>query len=274
MTGLSAKNLLKGKKTFPKKRLGQNFLCDRNIIGKMIETAGLTREDSVLEIGPGTGNLTREIAKTAGRAAVVEFDPKMVEILKETLKDFPAVEIIEIDILKFDEKRIKPPYKVVSNLPFYLAAPVIRKFLESGNPPESLTVIVQKEVAQRITAKPPRMSILAVAVQYYAAAGIGGYISKNCFWPAPKVDCAILKIVPDVRHWDEKFDAGFFKIVKAGFSQPRKQLAGNFSKNLKIPKREAEAWMRENAIDPARRAETLSVEQWIGLARSFPKPDK
>ena len=173
--------------------------------------------------------------------------------------------------MDFDETKIPAPYKIAANLPFYLAAAAIRKFLESANPPLSMAVIVQKEVAQRICAKPPKMNLLAVSVQFYANAKIIDYVSRGCFWPAPKVDCAILQIVPRPGQGeasDEKFRAAFFEVVKAGFSHPRKQLANNLSKELGISRQETEAWLSRNNIEPGQRPETLSVNDWIGLTRT------
>lgn len=263
----------------PKKSLGQNFLADRNVVLKMIEASGLKRIDSVLEIGPGMGSLTAELAKTAKTVTAVELDHKMVDLLAETFADSPNVKIIGEDILKFNENSLVRPYKVVANLPFYLTAPAIRKFLESDNPPDSLTLIVQKEVARRIAAKPGEMSLLAVSVQFYADARVVCAVSRNCFWPVPNVDCAILKIDLKKERPDADFAFAFFKIVKAGFSQPRKQLINNFLK--KLPERagwgreELESWMNNSGLKPELRAETLTVGQWISLAKTYSiKPQK
>jgi len=205
----------------------------------------------------------------------VEKDPKMIEILKEALKDFKNVKIIQGDILKifnflphqkfgggFD-------YKVIGNLPFYLSAPVIRKFLEAKNPPKEMIFIIQKEVAQRICAKPPKMSILAVSVQVYAKPKIISYVSKKSFWSKPKVDGAIIKI-SNLKSQISSLDKDlFFKIVRAGFSHPRKQLVNNLSKELKITKERVKNWLLENGLQPSLRAEDLSVENWIKLAKSY-----
>jgi 16S rRNA (adenine1518-N6/adenine1519-N6)-dimethyltransferase len=272
MDKTSIKTILSNHDAQPKKRFGQNFLADRNAIENMAKAAGLGPKDVVLEIGPGLGSLTKEIAKTAKKVIAVEFDRRMVKALEDTLH-LENVEIVEADILKFDETGLPSPYKVVANLPFYLSAPAIRKFLESKNPPRDLTLIVQKEVAQRIVAKPGEMSILAVATQFYAKPQIVRVISRNCFWPIPNVDSAILRLTPKINRPEKQFTDLFFMIVKAGFSQPRKQLINNFSK--KLPRaggqgREGlELWLKESGIDPARRAETLSIEEWINLAKTY-----
>ena len=255
----------------PIKRLGQNFLIDKQVIKKVIQTANLQTKDVVLEIGPGTGALTQEIAKRVKKVIAVDEDINMCKILKQAIRDFKNVEIIQADILKILNSKfliLNSKYKVVANLPFYITAPTIRKFLESKNPPKEMTLIIQKEVAQRICANPPKMSILAVSVQFYANAKIISYISKKSFYPVPKVDSAIIKIiprqfrVPDSRQFCERF----FRIVKAGFAHPRKQLANNLSKMLKLDKKELSSLLLKNNIKPTQRAETLSIKDWIKLS--------
>jgi len=249
----------------PLKRLGQNFLIDKNVVKKVIKAAELHSKDIVLEVGPGIGALTKEIAKKAGKVIAVEKDPRMVKILIENLKEFKNIEIINKDILKNYELRIMNyEYKIVANLPFYITAPVIRKFLESKYPPEEMVLIVQKEVAQRICSKPPKMNILAVSVQFYAKPKIISYISKKSFWPSPKVDSAIIKIVPQKKYKDIDIDL-FFKVVKAGFAHPRKQLANNLTNGLKLNKQEVNDLLLKNNIKPSQRAETLAVQDWINL---------
>ncbi len=249
----------------PSKRLGQNFLIDKGAIKKIIEAAELNSDDTVLEIGPGLGVLTQELTKRVKMVIAVEKDPKMIEILKETLGDFNNMELIQKDIRNF-ESEIKD-YKVMGNLPFYLAAPVIRKFLESERPPKEMVLVVQKEVGQRICSKPPDMNLLAVSVQFYAEPKIISYISKKSFWPSPEVDAAIIKIIPRLAAIRDR-DL-FFKIVKAGFSQPRKQLINNLSRGLKIDKKRTETWLLKNNIKPIQRAETLNVNDWIALTKTF-----
>ena len=256
----------------PNKILGQNFLIDKNILEKIIDSADLKPTDVVLEVGPGIGALTKELSLKAGKIIAVEKDKNMVEVLKKTLSDYKNIKIINGDILKIKNYKIKN-YKVVANIPYYLTSPLIRKFLESANPPSEMILMIQKEVAQRICSKPPDMSLLAVSVQFYAEPKIISYVSKNCFLPAPKIDSAIIKITP---RRPTSREAGsrtspdlFFRVVKAGFSHPRKQIAGNLAKNLKIDKKTAQEWLKKNSIDPAQRAETLSVENWKNLTNSF-----
>jgi len=310
------KKLFGKHETRSRKRLGQNFLVDKRVLGKIIEAANLGKEDTVLEIGAGIGTLTLELAKKAKKVIAVEKDPKMCEILHETMKGYENVEIIQGDILKleifnfqFSIFKQKPNaknqmpktkckiqntrYKVVANLPYYITSPVIRKFLEAENPPSEMILMVQKEVAQRICARPPRMNLLAVSVQFYAEPKIVSYVSKNSFWPSPKVDSAIIKIARN-KNQETVNKELFFKIVKAGFSQPRKQILNNLSKGLalrsstaahskpspnglalsspnglKLEKEAVQGWLLKNNIQPTQRAETLSIRDWINLTNTF-----
>jgi len=261
----------------PSKGLGQNFLIDKKVLEKIISAAELKPADVVLEVGPGIGTLTQELAKNSNEVIAIEKDKTMCKILAETMENYKNIEIINADILKIlalehylKIKKLKiKNYKVVANLPYYITSPVIRKFLESENSPEFMVLMLQKEVAQRICAKPPKMSLLSVSVQFYAEPKIISYVSKNCFWPSPKVDSAIIKISPKRISTLEIRNSKFFTVVKAGFSQPRKQLAGNLSKSLKLNREETNKWLAKNKISPTQRAETLSVQDWCNLARSL-----
>ena len=269
----------------PNKILGQNFLIDKNVLNKIILAADIKRSDMILEVGPGIGTLTKELAQNAGKVIAIEKDKKMLSILKETLAEYKNIEIINADILSY--KLQVTSYKVVANIPYYLTSPLIRKFLEAKNRPEQMVLMIQKEVAQRICASPAvvsaeegktqtrrrqgyggrGMSLLAVSVQFYAEPKIISYISKNCFMPSPKVDSAIIKITPQEKN---NINAElFFRIAKAGFSQPRKQLSGNLAKNLELSKKDVETWLVKNNIKPSQRAETLSISDWQNLTNSF-----
>lgn len=268
------RDLLKKYRACPSRRLGQNFLIDKRAIKKIIKAAELDPGGLVLEIGPGFGVLTQELAKRVKKVLAIEKDQKMIEILKETLNDFKNVEVFQEDILNFNLKtfNLKPKtYKVVANLPFYLTAPVIRKFVETlETEPQQLVLVVQKEAAERISARPPDMSILAISVQFYAQPEIVAFISKKSFWPQPKVDSAILRIAPLIKTDKKLIDANlFFRIVKAGFSQPRKQLINNLSRLLKIDREKVKSWLLKNNIQPTQRAQTLRVEDWISLTKSI-----
>jgi 16S rRNA (adenine1518-N6/adenine1519-N6)-dimethyltransferase len=211
----------------------------------------------------------------------------MLEILRETLSAYKNIEIIHADALRFNYKLPTTNYKLVANLPYYITAPVIRKFLAGvGQKPEQMTLIVQKEVAKRICAKPPEMNpvpgrgrvprparngmnILAVSVQVYAMPKIISYIKKTSFWPEPKVEGAILQITPFAQPYSIDFPK-FFTVVKAGFKQPRKQLVNNLSKGLALSRSKTEHWLLQNNIRPTQRAETLSISEWISLAKNLP----
>jgi 16S rRNA (adenine1518-N6/adenine1519-N6)-dimethyltransferase len=271
------KKLLLKYQTKASKGLGQNFLIDKNVLEKIINAGEIKKDDTILEVGPGIGTLTQELAARAGQVIAVEKSQAMLEILEETLKDFTNTEIIHGDILKLNPKPYTlHPYKLVANIPYYITSPLIRQFLEIENKPAFMVLMLQKEVAQRICAKPGDMSLLAVSVQFYADAKIISYVSKNCFWPAPKVDSAIIKITP---HPSSPLSPNsslraersnlFFKVVKAGFSQPRKQLVNNLSKTLGISRAQTEDWLKKNNISPSQRAETLSVDDWKHLVGSL-----
>jgi 16S rRNA (adenine1518-N6/adenine1519-N6)-dimethyltransferase len=252
----------------PSKGLGQNFLIDKNVLDKITNSADIRPGDFILEVGPGIGTLTQELARRAKKVTAVEKDKIMIEILKETLKDFDNFEVIEGDILK-TKNPFNKKYKVIANIPYYLTSPLIRKFLEERNQPEEMVLMLQKEVAKRICSSPPDMSLLAVSVQFYAEPKIISYVSKNCFWPSPKVDSAIVKIIPNIFYRSPASVKKFFNIVKAGFSQPRKQLGNNLSKMLKIDRKKVENWLLKNNIEPTRRAETLSIKDWENLTKNL-----
>jgi len=273
------KDLLYKHEAKASKGLGQNFLIDQHILDKIIEAADIKPDDVVLEVGPGLGTLTQRLAQKAKQVVAVEKDETMIKILEETLKDYNNVEVLRGDILEQDFKLPKN-YKVVANIPYYITAPLIRALLENENQPSEIVLMLQKEVAQRICSKPPSMSLLAVSVQFYAEPKIVSYVSKNCFWPAPKIDSAIIKIVPfGAGQGRAKISANeFFKVVKAGFIQPRKQLVNNLTTlkfvdgvkldNL-IVRQQISSWLLKNSIKPNQRAETLSVSDWINLTKSL-----
>ena len=266
------KSLLKKHNAVPSKRFGQNFLIDKNIIKKILNQAKLGSKDIVLEIGPGIGTMTRELAKKAQKIIAVEKDPKMIEILKETTQDFQNIEIINADIMKYEVPKIKyRDYKVVANLPYYITSPVIRKLLETENKPKEIILMVQKEVAQRICVLPPKTNLLAISVQFYAKPKIISYVSKKAFFPKPKVDSAIIQL--KISGQNSKIDREkFFKIVKAGFSHPRKQLANNLLKELdflgkEINKEKIIALLAKKGILATQRPETLLLKNWIELTK-------
>lgn len=271
------KKLLSKRSLQPLKRLGQHFLIDKKVLQRIIRAANLKPGDIVLEIGPGIGTLTLELVKKVKKVLAVEKDSRMVEILKETLKSFGNIKIIQGDILKINpvsNLKLKN-YKIVANIPYYLTSPLIRNFLEEKNQPKEMILMVQKEVAQRICAKPPKMSLLAVSVQFYANPEIVSYVSKKCFWPSPEVNSAIIKITPLNNADKKKIDTNlFFRLVKTGFSHPRKQLVNNLLalnglNNVKLSKENIKKWLLENNVCPTQRAESLILEEWLKLYDIF-----
>jgi len=262
-----------------RKGLGQHFLVDEEVLGLIISAAELTPDDTVVEVGPGLGVLTGELARRAGWVVAVELDNKLADILKQTLTSFENLTIINEDMLKIDPAdllqapRAKFPsenYKVVANLPYYITSPVLRHFLEAQVKPQVMVVMVQKEVAEEIAAKPGRMSLLSVGVQLYGEPAIVSYVPARCFYPAPEVDSALLRVVPYSRPPIEVSDReGFFTLVRAGFSAARKQLANSLAKGLGVSKTDALSLLAKAGIVSQRRAETLSLEEWARLWRMY-----
>lgn len=254
----------------PLKYLGQHFLRQKAVLTKIIAAASLKKSDLVIEIGPGLGVLTERLAQNAGRVFAIEKDSRLIPLLKEKFVQTGNVNIFEGDALKIKNWKAKTknvPYKVVANLPYYAATRLIRQFLESPWPPKLMVVMLQKEVAQRICSQPPQMKLLAAAIRFYADAKIIASVPKTAFWPRPKIDSAVIKLETQSakRKIDEKL---FFKIVKAGFSQPRKTILNNLASKLGISKKEAEAWLSAQGISLGKRPGELSFENWLSLARS------
>lgn len=260
----------------PSKGLGQNFLINQKVLEKIIESSNIESSDIILEVGPGLGILTRALAEKCKRVVAIEKDQTMVEILAETTKEFKNVKVFNEDILELDPSNKKynlgAQYKIVANIPYYLTSPLIRKFLESNHQPKEMVLMLQKEVAQRICSKVPNMSLLAVSVQFYADAKIVSPVPRSCFWPAPKVDSAIIKIVPN-----KKYNLSpelFFRVVKAGFSHPRKQLVNNLTtlkdlNGVKLTKDKISDLLLKNNLKPNQRSETLTISDWVNLSKSF-----
>jgi 16S rRNA (adenine1518-N6/adenine1519-N6)-dimethyltransferase len=248
--------------------MGQNFLIDENVLKKIIEIANIKPKDTILEVGPGLGILTMELAKKAKCVIAIEKDKKLCEALKQILKNqkINNVKIVNKDVLKIQNSEIESKfkiqnYKIVANIPYYLTSPLIRKFLEIDNKPSEIILMVQKEVAERICAQPPKMSLLAVSVQFYAKPEIVFSVSKNSFYPTPKVDSAIIKIVPQET---PEIDVNkFFAIVKMGFSTKRKMLSNNLKSQFQSSN--VKSILKNIELNPNIRAENLTIENWIKL---------
>jgi len=262
----TVQNLLKTYGLTPSKSMGQNFLIDKNIINKIIETSNPLKSDVILEIGPGLGSLTLKLSEKAKKVIAIEKDEKMCIILDKL--GLNNVKIVNKDILKVDfDKEIPKKYRVIANIPYYLTSRLIRRLLERKNQPSDIILMIQKEVAERIcnTIKP---GLLSLSVQFYADAKIKFIVSKNSFYPKPKIDSAIIQITPHKKNHPEGLSKNFFKIIKAAFSHPRKQLINNFSEKFEKEKPLIKNWLIENNIQPNQRAEKISINKWIELAKS------
>ena len=259
------------------KRFGQNFLVDTHVLDKIIQAAGLTKEDMVLEIGPGIGTMTQYLAENAGRVMAVEIDSNLIPILEETLKDYDNVTVINEDILKVDVKALAEehnggrPIKVVANLPYYITTPIIMGLFESRVPIENITVMVQKEVAERMQAGPgtKNYGALSLAVQYYAEPYIVANVPPNCFIPRPSVGSAVIRLTRHekmpVEVKDEKL---MFALIRASFNQRRKTLQNslNNSAELSFSKEEIGEAIEKMGLSPSVRGEALTLEQFAKLA--------
>ena len=262
------KKLLEKYHLRPHKGLGQNFLSDDTVLSGIADAAGIPEHAAALEVGPGLGSLTRHLAERAERVTAVELDKDLVPVLRKEFADCPNVEIVQGDILEFrpDEYFTDGDYYVAANIPYYITSAVIRHLLEGKARPKRLALTVQKEVAERICAAPGKLSLLALSVQVYGKADMPMIIPAAAFYPEPNVDSAVVRIelydeplIPQ-----EQMD-DFFALAKSGFGQKRKTLRNSLSSNLHISGAEAESKLLRTGIDPMRRAETLTIEEWKRL---------
>lgn len=267
------KNILGEYGAKPAKERGQNFLISRETLNKIVETASLDKNDEILEIGPGLGVLTNELAGRVKRVVAVETDRKIAKALRKIMADQDNLEIVEDDILTSGISSLKLAeykYKIVSNLPYQITSAIFKKFLGSGPRPAEMTVMVQKEVAERICAGAGEENILALSVQFFGHPEIAAIVPREFFWPEPAVDSAILKISQIKKISDNnkaKIEPEkFFRIVKIGFSARRKQLHNNLSAGLRISDEEAKKVISNTGFDPKARAQDLALDGWIKLA--------
>jgi len=259
-----------------RKGLGQNFLIDGEVLRLIASAAELTPADVIVEVGPGLGVLTKELAQQADRVIAIELDSKLAALLRQTLASFNNVTIINDDVLRVEpgallkEQKVSSLYKVVANLPYYIASPVLRHFLEASAKPETMIVMMQKEVAEAIVAKAGDMSLLSVSVQFYGEPRIISHVPAQCFYPAPKVDSALLRIDLYSQLAVAVSDEGsFFDLVRAGFAAPRKQMVNSLAQGLGRAKTEILPLLERADIVSQRRAETLTLEEWARLWRVF-----
>jgi 16S rRNA (adenine1518-N6/adenine1519-N6)-dimethyltransferase len=255
----------------PNKDFGQHLLADRVALEAIVDAAELEPSDAVLEVGAGMGVLTEALAERVGRIVAVELDRGILPVLRETVARFEHVEIIPRNLLEVDPAVVfgKTPYKLVANLPYYITAPTLRHFLERTARPTRLVVMVQREVAERMVAGPGDLSLLGVSVQFYGTPRLIRVVPAASFYPPPQVDSAIVRV--DVFP-EPPLDAAtrelMFSLAHAGFAEKRKQLHNTLASHLSAPRETINRWLELAAIDPKRRAETLSVDDWVRLTRA------
>jgi len=264
------KHLLNSYGLTPKKSLGQNFLFDDNILARIAGAADLAPRETVLEIGPGLGALTRQLAARAARVVAVELDDRLLPALRHELAGLENVVVVHGDILAHDPADlISGPYVVVANVPYYITGAILRHLLGGAHKPSRLVLTVQNEVAERLTAEPPHMSLLAVSVRYYGAVTPVTVVKAGAFWPRPDVDSAIIRIDLYEHPQDNAAaEDAFFRLVRAGFSQKRKQLQKNL-RQLGLSRAAIARALSEANIEGSRRAETLLLAEWHALAEAL-----
>ena len=272
---MDIKPLLRQFNLRPKKSLGQNFLVDEHALSGIVRAAEITPADVVLEIGPGLGSLTLYLSEVARHVIAVEIDRALIPPLRSVLAARSNVTIVEGDILQLNPTELLshyltnalPHYKVVANIPYYITSAIIRHLLEAEIKPRSIVLTIQLEVAQRIIAQPDDMNLLAVGVQFYGVPRIVQRIPAEAFYPAPDVDSAVVRIdLPDQPRVNVKDVDAFFKVAKAGFGQKRKQLHNSLAAGLPIKHEQIMQALSEVGVDPKRRAETLTLEEWGRLS--------
>jgi 16S rRNA (adenine1518-N6/adenine1519-N6)-dimethyltransferase len=258
----------------PSKALGQNFLFERGVAQRLVRQADIGPDDLAVEVGPGLGILTRELLAAAGHVIAIEYDPRLAQDIRDTFGDQPNFTLAEADVLQVTMDDLAPPsspYIVAANLRYGIAAAVIQHFFAQRHRPIRIVVMVQREVAERLVAPPGELSVLGVAVQFYSEPRILFDVPPTVFIPPPTVLSSVVRLdvrpelpLPDDQH------ATFFKIVRAGFSQKRKQVANSIAARLGLSKTEVEAWLRRAGVDPDRRAQTLSVDEWVAMTKAAP----
>ena len=261
--------------TAPKKSLGQHWLNDLQAIDHMVAAGQVAAGDNVLEIGPGLGVLTEVMLASGASVYAVEFDRDLYEQMKQEVSslytaDATRLTLYNEDILDFDLDQLPAGYKVVANIPYYITAPIIRTLLEAKNTPQHIALLVQKEVAERVCAKPGKMSILAVSAQFYAECKLAEVVPARAFHPAPKVDSQILIMTPrKVPLFTDIDNARFFRVVKAGFSEKRKKLSNSLSGGLGMEKSEVAKILEDLGFSSNVRAQELTLEQWYELYKKL-----
>ena len=268
---ISPKAQLDSHDLLPKKSLGQNFMHDPNALEKIVAAAEVGSSDVVVEVGAGTGALTDVLAGTAAQVFAVEIDERLQPILEDRFDDQANVYLVFGDILKTDINALlgDDVYMVVANVPYYISSAILWHFLEARRAPQRMVMTMQYEVAERIISKPGAMNLLSIAVQFYGVPRIVSKLSPAVFWPRPNIDSAVVRIETHKQApVDVPSATAFFRVVRAGFSLKRKQLKNSLSGGLRIKAGVASELLRAAAIDPQRRAETLTLEEWARLSRT------
>ena len=272
---MSAAQLLKRHNISPKKSLGQNFLVDERALARVADAASLKPGEAVLEIGAGLGHLTQVLAErvgSAGEVVAVEIDQRLMPLLRMRLASYQQVNLVLGDMLELEPGPLmnRRPYKVAANVPYYITSALLRYLLESEYQPRLMALTVQREVAERITAKPGQMSLLAVSVQIFGSVSIIRHLKAGAFYPRPNVTSSIIRITPHsmpVLPVDER--SSFFRIVRAGFAQKRKQIKNSLQSVLALQNELVVNALAVADIDASRRAETLSLDEWLALYQAF-----
>jgi len=263
-------------KTFAQKKLGQHFLINQDTLSDIIDASELKPDETVLEIGPGLGTLTRALSPCANKIVAVEKDLDMIKIFQAINSDLSNIQIVRGNILmlnnSFFEEYLSTSYKVVANLPYYLTSAILRFFLQSSHRPDMMVLMVQKEVAERIISTSPNANVLGLSVQFYGTPEIITKVPNTHFWPIPKVDSAILKVTSHrkVKYAVDNEDA-LFRIIKAGFGEKRKKLHNSLTGGLKLPHDAIKEILVQSNIDIDRRAQTLTIPEWIKLYQNLKK---
>lgn len=260
-------------------RLGQNFLTDRSVAGRIIRASKISTDSTVLEVGPGRGALTHQLAASAATLTVVEFDRQLAFELREKFAGNKSVDVVEADARSLDPDSLPlisgRSYTLVANLPYYAATPIIRNFLESTHPPLRMVVMVQREVANEMQAEPGEMSMLSLAVQVYADVRVLFHVPPEAFTPRPKVTSSVLELMPRSEPLvSPEHGENFFKLAKAGFKAPRKQLHNSLAGGLNIDVPMARSLVESAEIDSERRPATLSIAEWKALFASWDNAGK
>ncbi len=265
-------SILRSRGIQPTRSMGQNFLVEPSIVARIVDVAGVKEGEHVVEIGPGLGILTRELLGRGANVLAVELDRDLVRFLGSDLAEHGNLTLVERDAryVEIEPHMGQLAYKVVANLPYSTATVIIRRFLELERPPVSMTVMVQREVAERMTADPPEMSLLALATQIYAEAEVAFIVSPEVFLPPPKVESAVIRLIPrtaPLAQSDER--EALFKLATMAFQRKRKTINNGLSQGLDLPKPDIDNLLAKAGIDPMRRPQTMAIDEWLALAKVY-----